>query len=180
MSGRNPAQEVFTFVADASQLFSCNYLPFSREQSESFYSRWQVLHFPNTIPEKERDPKLAEKIIKSELSGILNWALEGAARLIKQGHFSHSTAHSRIMSEWRLRADSTAAFMEIRGRAAIKQFDQTQKANMPSSLFYSEYKYYCEEEGNKPAGKKTFFERLRSIKGVSIKHFEDGDKVILL
>ena len=179
LSARNPCREVFTFVADAAQLFSCNYLPYSREQSDSFYSRWQVVHFPNSISESQRDPELAKKIIAAELSGVLHWALQGAVRLVKQGGFSNSSAHDRVMAEWRLRSDSVAAFMASKGQRAIKQYEQTQGAKMPTSRFYDEYESYCDHERIKPAGKKTCFERLRSIKGVTIKHFEDGDKVVL-
>ena len=177
--GRNPAGRVFTFVADASQIFSCNYLPYCREQSESFYNRWQVLHFPHSVPADKRDPKLADKIIESELGGILQWALEGAARLINQQYLSKSIAHDRMMSEWRLRSDSVAAFCSQQGRKLIIDYEKLNSEKMPTKNFYFLYENYCDDERVRPVGKKTFFARIESIKGVTIKHMSSGDKVIL-
>jgi P4 family phage/plasmid primase-like protien len=179
ISGRNPAGRVFTFVADASQIFSCNYLPYCREQSESFYNRWQVIYFPNSVPANRRDPKLADNIIESELGGILQWALDGAARLIKKQRYSESIVHDCIMSEWRIRSDSVAAFCALQGRNQIIEHEKRTNENMPTSIFYSLYEDYCNDEGVKPAGKKTCYARLESIKGIAIKHLNSGDKVIL-
>jgi putative DNA primase/helicase len=44
---------------------------------EGIWRRLRLVPFTVTIPEKERDPKLKEKIVADELPGILNWALEG-------------------------------------------------------------------------------------------------------
>ena len=178
ISGRNPAGRVFTFVADASQIFSCNYLPYCREQSESFYNRWQAIHFPNSVPADKRDPKLADKIIESELGGVLQWALYGAARLIKQQHYSESIVHDRLMSEWRIRSDSVAAFCASEGRKLIIDYEQQQNEKMPTKNFYSAYENYCHEERVKSVGKKTFFGRLESIQGITIKHTNTGDKIV--
>jgi P4 family phage/plasmid primase-like protien len=175
VSGRNPAGRVFTFVADASQVFSCNYLPFSREQSASFYGRWEVLHFPHTVSEKDREPNLADRIIESELSGILEWALAGASRLIEQGRFSESLVHNRTMGEWRLRSDTVAAFINLKGEKLSDRYE----TEIPTSHCYSEYVAYCEEEQVKAVGKKTFFARLESVEGVVVRHFKDGDKVVI-
>ena len=179
ISGRNPAGRVFTFVADASQIFSCNYLPYCREQSESFYNRWQVIHFPMSVPANKRDPQLADKIIEQELAGILSWALEGASRLIKQQRFSDSIVHDQIMPEWRTRSDSVAAFCSVQGRNLIIAHEKRTKDKMPTKDFYSAYEVFCDEERTKSAGKKTFFARLESINGFSIKHTNSGDKVLI-
>jgi putative DNA primase/helicase len=114
------------------------------------------------------------------MAGVLNWALEGAARLVKQDRFSASRAHERTMREWRLRSDSVAAFMEAIGFKLLRQYKQKHNSSMPTPLFYDEYELYCNQERTKPVGKKTCFERIRSIDGVAIKHFEDGDKLVML
>ena len=49
------------------------------------------LCFDNQIPKEEQDRFLFEKLTTGEeLSGILNWALEGLDRLISNGRFSYN------------------------------------------------------------------------------------------
>ena len=38
------------------------------------------------------DPDLAERIIQNELPGIAHWALEGAMRLMENGHSRHRSS----------------------------------------------------------------------------------------
>src|SRR5206468_684062 len=64
-----------------------NHLPTITEHSTGFWRRWDIVPFNVTIPESRRDPLLAETIIREELSGVLNWALEGLVRLQKRGGF---------------------------------------------------------------------------------------------
>jgi hypothetical protein len=44
--------------------------------------------------------KLAERVINNELSGTAHWALKSAAGLLKNGHFSNSTAHDHKRGNW--------------------------------------------------------------------------------
>jgi putative DNA primase/helicase len=64
-----------------------NNYPVVDDSSEGFWRRWDVVPFKATIAEADRDPRLAERIIGTELAGVLNWALEGLARLLKRDGF---------------------------------------------------------------------------------------------
>lgn len=64
-----------------------NNYPVVDDSSEGFWRRWDVVPFKQTIAEAERDPRLAERIINDELAGVLNWALEGLARLLRRDGF---------------------------------------------------------------------------------------------
>lgn len=65
-----------------------NHLPTIGDHSSGFWRRWDVVPFMVTIPEGDRNPNLAETIIREELSGVLCWALEGLLRLQLRGAFS--------------------------------------------------------------------------------------------
>lgn len=64
-----------------------NHLPEITDHSEGFWRRLDIVPFEVTIPKAERDPMLARHIIDHELGGVLNWALEGATRLLSRGRF---------------------------------------------------------------------------------------------
>ncbi|MGE4126377.1 MAG: hypothetical protein AB7E59_14135 [Pusillimonas sp.] len=70
--------------------------------------------FDVTIPEAERDPLLAEKIINSEMSGVLNWLLEGLARLLNRGRFDpvKPDAISELDNYSRIRTDSVRGWVD--------------------------------------------------------------------
>lgn len=64
-----------------------NHIPEITDHSEGFWRRLDIVPFDVTIPKAERDPLLASHIIAHELGGVLNWALEGATRLLARGRF---------------------------------------------------------------------------------------------
>jgi putative DNA primase/helicase len=68
-------------------LILANHIPVIKDQSNGFWRRFDIVPFSVEIPATERDPLLAEHIIKHELAGVLNWALEGLQRLLARGRF---------------------------------------------------------------------------------------------
>ncbi len=64
-----------------------NHLPEINDHTEGFWRRLDIVPFDVTIPPAERDPLLAQHIINHELDGVLNWAVEGALRLLARGKF---------------------------------------------------------------------------------------------
>jgi len=108
------------------QLFSTNELPVTYDLTPAFFRRWLILEFPfkffsqkeiDKIPETERnDYKVADTNIianlttHTELSGLLNKALEGLARLIQQSDFSYSKSINEVKELWICKADNFLAF----------------------------------------------------------------------
>jgi putative DNA primase/helicase len=58
--------------------------PLINDPSGGMWRRPKLINFGAPIPVSERDPQLTEKL-KCEASGILNWALEGLARVEARG-----------------------------------------------------------------------------------------------
>lgn len=69
--------------------------------------------FAITIPESQRDPLLAQRVIVTELSGVLAWPLEGLVRLQLRGAFDPAlpaatrAVLAKIRCSW-LRCSGTA------------------------------------------------------------------------
>ena len=66
-------------------------MPYIYDDSDAFHRRWIIIIFREQFIKgyPGTDPQMIQKLSTSEeLSGILNWALEGYIRLRKQKNFS--------------------------------------------------------------------------------------------
>lgn len=84
------------FKSFAKQFFCCNKIPPVKDNNDpAYFDRWIIFKFDN-IPEK-LDPYLFDKMTtQDELSGILNWALEGLERLEANAKFSYTKSPDQI------------------------------------------------------------------------------------
>jgi len=119
-----------SFENYALMIFGCNKLPMVYDISDSaiaFWERFILLEFPYTFTDRKiiNSCKDASKkkfmkvknanIIKdiltdSELSGLLNWALDGLDRLNKNGCYSYDLTPSEVAITWIKKSDSFKAF----------------------------------------------------------------------
>jgi P4 family phage/plasmid primase-like protien len=143
LSGRQPTEKVVSFKNEAGHIFSSNHLIKTNDFTEAFYSRWLILHFPNSRIKlgKPLDEKLAINIIDQELPGVAQWALDGAIRRLGQEGFSHSNVHDYFMEKWRRDANSLMQFIK----------DSCETGNDSYVILrtdlYSHYKNWCREFG---------------------------------
>ena len=84
--------KAFSFRPGCAHWFNSNFFLATRDQSDAFWRRWAIIHFSISKPELERDPNLAETIIKTELPMILDWAIKGVIDYLENGLFL-SVAH---------------------------------------------------------------------------------------
>lgn len=66
-----------------------NEAPVIDDASEGTWRRMMLVNFPNRFDNKNPDVLLGEKLRK-ERAGIMNWALVGLTRLLRQGKFTES------------------------------------------------------------------------------------------
>lgn len=134
------------------------------EQSYGFRRRLLILPFNVTIPESERDPELANKIIKKELSGIFNWVLDGLQRILKNKRFSITPQIEAVADEFERDSDSVALFMQ-----ECRYVNDATSKILLKKLF-EEYFDYCNDELKmKPVSKPEFKRRLRDNLNFGIK-----------
>ena len=157
VEARLPHKEPFLLKDYAKFIFNTNNLPRDVEQNEAFYRRFLIGKFNVLIPEDERDPKLAQKIIANDLPGVFNWVIEGLNRVLKQQGFSHSTSMNNAVIEYRQKSDTVFIYLDdvgfIVGEDEKKELEH----------FYNYYNDYCKSSGYRPCSKKTLAERLRSL-----------------
>jgi P4 family phage/plasmid primase-like protien len=167
ITGRHPTHRPLTFTNEAAHLFMSNHLITTKDQSEAFFARWVIVEFPNSrlrsgLP---LDKNLAQNIIDNELPGIAFWALEGAARLLRNGKLSLSTAHDRLMAKWRRTTNSLEEF--IHECCELDTDGQYRR-----SSFYTDYTQWCAENGRKPFAKGRVKELLEHNIGMGIRLVE--------
>lgn len=130
-------KEPFEFVNRAKLIFSANRLPQSTyDDSDAFYSRWVLIMFPNTFEGRE-DVHLIEKMTtKGELSGLLNWALEGLRRLLEQGHFSNTLTSHETRKLYRTLSSPIASFIE-------SELEEDPESVITKEEMYARFVLYC-------------------------------------
>ncbi len=129
--------------------------PQIKDTSGGMWRRPRLIDFGQPIPPQERDPQLAEKL-RSELSGILNWTLEGLER-VKQRGLIVPDAVSRAVAEYRAEQDAMAAFIMdccITG----------QQCSAAAGELWKAWGEWCRENGEKEGTQRAFGAELKRRK----------------
>lgn len=138
----------------AKQIHSCNNIPDVDDISDGFFDRIMLIIFPYKFVEKSEYEKaknksklrikndLIENEIKTpdELSGFLNFALEGLSRLLKNRNFSYSRSCDDVKSEFLRKADSVYAFFQDCCNKNTSEYVSKEE-------FREKYAQYCDEYG---------------------------------
>lgn len=163
LTGRHPAGRPISFKNHAAHIFMSNHPITTKDQSEAFFSRWLLVEFPNSRSRLglSIDPTLADRIIASEMPGIAFWAMQGAVRLLRNGKFSNSSAHDRLMAQWR---KSTNSLEEFIGDVCAVAPDVREKR----SVFYQCYTHWCKDNGRKPFAKGRVKDLLERNVGLGV------------
>lgn len=135
--GQKKHQDGFNFRNYAKLVYSCNEIPESENKSDAYYNRWLIIEYDNVIPKEEQIPFYFEKIsTKKELSGLLNWALEGLQRLIKNGCYSE---HRTLLE--------VKEFMESHKKPlplfAVSHIKHNPEIEITKGTLYNKYCEFC-------------------------------------
>ncbi|MBR9704208.1 hypothetical protein GOV12_02260, partial [Candidatus Pacearchaeota archaeon] len=141
------------FVNYSKQIFSCNEIPITNDFTDAFFLRWIILNFPYQFLQKKefdklhlsndkiklQNPNIIEEIVSDdELSGLLNWALEGLKRLRENKEFSHSQTTEDTKMQWMRKSSSVEGF--LMDECELKWGEYTTKED-----FAKHYSKYCAE-----------------------------------
>jgi len=116
------------FINHTKMIFCANEIPRTYDLTDAWFNRWIIINFPYTFLSKkeieqytkkyliENNIKIADNEIinkmtsDKELSGLLNWSLEGLKRLEQQKDFSYSKTTNETKEAWIRNSDSFASF----------------------------------------------------------------------
>jgi putative DNA primase/helicase len=124
--------DVFDMENGPRHIFAMNKLPKNIENTHGFLRKWKEVPFSVEISPADKIPNF-ENILKAELSGILNWIIEGMKRLILQKKFSESAAINNAKAEMIAHINTVATYM--------KDYDkQEPKTELRLKTLYAAYK----------------------------------------
>ena len=140
----------FRFKPELKLILSTNHKPRVNGTDYAIWRRVRFVPFNVVIPPEEQDPTLTDKL-KSEDSGILNWAIEGLQawqekRLIEPDAVKAATA------AYRDEQDSLALFIE--------ECCVTGAVYAELSTLYELYDQWATQSGEHATAKRAFSERL--------------------
>lgn len=128
------------------------------DHSDGFYRRQLLVDVKRkTRDEKDDDRFMSDKCI-AEIEGILNWALEGLSRLVKNNyHFTVSERMIRTLDNIKHDGDNTLTFIEDDTLIEITR-DTRDKTTTADLLTL--YAVWCADNGDTPIKRKTFQLRM--------------------
>ena len=146
-------KDPFRFQPTQKLLFAANQVPSVDHDDDAFYRRWYIVEFSETIPPSDRNPNLEDELLE-ELPGILNWALDGYARLMRQGQFTENRDIESTRSFWRSYGTSIEQFLEE--RVEIVPDVETSQDDV-----YDAYCEFCDNQGLPSRPKQTLTKKLK-------------------
>jgi phage/plasmid-associated DNA primase len=160
-----PARDVYKsatdFVPIAQHVFSTNVLPsFAGGVDGGVLRRLLPLGFEHQLDGRKCDPLLVPKILRDESHLLLDFAVEGARRLIRRGTFTIPGSSRELLQGWVNDADP------VRGWAAERLEVMTFESVIRVSVLYADFLGWCEEQGLKREflpNVKAFGKRLRGV-----------------
>ncbi len=153
--GERKFQNSFLFVNSAKLTFSCNVVPEVYEDTTAFFRRWIIIQFPNTFDGTKADKDLLKKLATpEELSGVLNFALEGLARLQANGwRFSLSRSTEEVRQDYIRRSSPIRAFLMD---SSMFKADGV----VAKKAFFEAFVRYCSRMKLATVTSDTFFKNL--------------------
>ncbi|HZK24909.1 MAG TPA: phage/plasmid primase, P4 family [Oscillospiraceae bacterium] len=169
-------EQSFTYQPVCKLVFSLNNLPYTKDRSLGFQRRLIVIPFNKTFREDDPMTKNYNELLDSllaELSGILNFALEGLKRLRKNKYrFSHSTAIDNALKKYRELINPHLLFVSD----AVEQGDQHDR--LYNDDLVRTFKTWCENNGYLELRKRSNRAILADIRDVLLNErfdFDHGD-----
>jgi putative DNA primase/helicase len=166
IKAENKGKPLFHFRPTAKHIFSANQLPDAEEDDGAFYRRVLLVPFPTTIPREQRDKSLDSKL-RDELPGILNWALEGLFRLLRQGKFTGDLSVRETAETWDKWGNTVDRF------AKVCLESSNDGAPKPKGELYALYQRFCDSESFPAETQRNMTRRLKTEHG-----FQDGHATV--
>ena len=174
ISANRKYKEVIEFKNYAKFIFACNELPRVYDYSDGFWERWLLIEFPYKFVDKDvydaaynkdkefwkiKDPQIIDKITDiDEMSGLLNMAILGLHRILKNKKFSYTTGTDEVKNKWIRMSDSFMAF-------CMDNIEEDYDSRISKKDMRSIYKKYCSNHRVGGMGDKAIKATLQEMFG---------------
>lgn len=151
LTARFHYQEFFQFTPKFKLFIAGNHKPVIRGRDNGIWRRIRLIPFETVLAKAQQDPKLQEKL-RSELPGILNWAIKGCKDWQKQG-----LAESKTITE---AVKSYRSEMDILGTWEADSCTVGPGLETSAAVAYQSYRFWAESNGYKPMSSGSFGREL--------------------
>lgn len=101
----------FRFYSYAKLTFSCNNIPDVEDvDDDAYFDRWIIIR---THPIGKKTDPFLEKEMKLEISGVLNFAIDGLLRLLENRKFSYGYSLQEIRTAMQMNTSTIARFAYV-------------------------------------------------------------------
>jgi P4 family phage/plasmid primase-like protien len=143
--------EFFEYYPAFKIVLAANHPPAISESEVAIWRRLHVIPFTVTIPPARRDKQLPDKL-RTELSGILNWALEGCREWLQNG-LSVPEEVRAATRDYQDTVDPVRRF--VRESCAFHP-----SYSIETQTLFEAYRRWCKQEEERPVGESVFSKRL--------------------
>lgn len=151
-------KDQFKFTPEAKFIFAVNTMPRVDDSSNATERRICIVQFNNNFRDvPNTDLRFADGLLAQELSGILNWMLEGYRLLMKEKRFIVTKEQLVSLAEYREENSSVDGFI---GEAL--EFGEGTGYVSTTSKLYGDYKDYCIKDGRKYKSMIAFAKELKA------------------
>ena len=153
------ARKMFEAESEFKPVFklfiNTNYLPHVLDDTLFASGRLKVIPFERQFTPEERDIGLKNRLLKPHnLSGILNWLIEGCKKSQQPGAFEPPEKVQKATEEYRRSSDKVQNFVE-------DCLVESERSVLAAKDVYQEYSRWCSTSGYGVENKVTFFDDLR-------------------
>jgi len=142
-----------------------NSLPEVKGRDHGIFRRFQIIPFNRTFAPEEQDGSLPAKL-EAELSGILNWAIEGCLKWQSEGLVPPPIVLEQ-RENYRRQLDTVRKFFDAE---LVEKID----GKIGSSELYQNYRDWCRRMGHTAVDDRQFKVSMQRIDGVSWKRSNGG------
>lgn len=144
-----------------------NHPPRLSADDNANWRRVKMIEFPvsqYTNPNMNPDPKLADKIIASELPGVMNWIIDGLRDYRAHG-LGEPKAVTVAVKNHRTEVDPVAQFLsEGMADGYIRVDHDDDNMQIPANQLHRIFSNWCIENGYKPFAPRRFGMRLTALR----------------
>jgi putative DNA primase/helicase len=165
-------QHPFDLLNRAKLIFATNTMPRTKDKTPAYYRRWEPIIFPNTFPQGTADPHILAKLTTpTELSGLLNKAIEALHRLRITHRFTNTLTTNQLEDYINRLSEPVYAFIEDRCEYSTAQDAWTSKHDL-----YAAFADYCRHQHIAIHSQTAFTKELKFYTGQRIRETRRGTR----
>jgi putative DNA primase/helicase len=152
VTARGMGQEFREFTMVGKVHLMTNHLPHINHDDATM-QRLRLIEWPVYLLPQERDPMLGQRIITTELSGVLAWAVRGCLEWQRRGLDPPLPAQ--------LDTETYIAEEDLLGEFIADRLVMTERSQVSNEHLWGTYKAWCELMNIRPMSQVTFGKEMR-------------------